>query len=208
MHLNRLVWAGAILEEDMSASASAMQVEDGPPRVPSFGFSIFLSILLIVGGLVAILLAAETTIAIVIILAWMLMIGGIVQTVHAFKSKGVGMTIWKIVVAIAYILTGLFLRMNLGVGLAALTFALIFFFIIEGLMSLVAFARERKKGGSVWLLFDGMITLLLGVLIWSHWPSRAMWIIGVFVGFNMLMNGTTRLMLTLAVRRALKVAEV
>jgi uncharacterized membrane protein HdeD (DUF308 family) len=183
-----------------------MRLEDDRPSVPGFGFSIYLSILLIVGGLLAILLAAETTIAVVIILAWMLMIGGIVQFVHAFKSHGVGMTIWKIVVALAYFLTGVFLRMNLGIGLAALTLALIFFFLIEGVMDLVAYARERRRGGSAWLLIDGLFTLILGILIWSHWPSRAMWIIGVFVGFNLLMNGMTRLMLTLAVRRALKAA--
>ncbi|UWZ83618.1 hypothetical protein [Occallatibacter riparius] len=58
----------------------------------------------------------------------------------------------------------------------------------------------------VWLLLDGLFTLLLGLLIWRHWPSSAMWIIGVFVGFNLLMNGMTRLMLTLAIRRALKAA--
>jgi uncharacterized membrane protein HdeD (DUF308 family) len=190
------------------STSSGLQVEQGTARIPGFGFSIFLSILLIVGGITAIFLAAETTIAVVIIVAWMLMVGGVIQFVHAFRSEGVGLAIWKIIVAIAYFLTGLFLRVELGIGLAALTFALVFFFLIEGVMSLVAFARERKKGGSVWLLCDGLITLLLGVLIWSHWPTRATWIIGVFVGFNLLMNGTTRLMLTLAVRRALKVAQV
>src|SRR6516162_4541803 len=100
----------------MSAGSSPMQLEDDRPRIPGFGFSIFLSILLIAGGLLAILLAAETTIAVVIILAWMLMIGGIVQFIYAFRSRGVGMTIWKIVVALAYFLTGAFLRMNLGIG--------------------------------------------------------------------------------------------
>ncbi len=190
----------------MSAGSSPIQLEDDGPRVPGFGFSIFLSILLIVSGTLAILLAAETTIAVVIILAWILMIGGIVQFIHAFKSRGVGMTIWKIVVALAYFLTGLLLRMNLGIGLAALTFALVFFFMIEGVMSLVAFFGGGKKSGSIWLLFDGIFTLILGVLVWVHWPSSAMWIIGVFVGFNLLMNGMTRLMLTLAVRRALKTA--
>jgi uncharacterized membrane protein HdeD (DUF308 family) len=184
-----------------------MQLEDDRPRIPGFGFSIFLSILLIAGGLLAILLAAETTIAVVIILAWMLMIGGIVQFIYAFRSRGVGMTIWKIVVALAYFLTGAFLRMNLGIGLATLTFALVFFFVIEGVMSLVAFFRGGKSGGSAWLLINGILTLLLAILIWAHWPSSAMWIIGVFVGFNLLMNGMTRLMLTLAVRRALKAAE-
>jgi uncharacterized membrane protein HdeD (DUF308 family) len=186
----------------MSAGSSAMQSDR--PGVPGFGFSIFLSILLIVSGTLAILLAAETTIAVVIILAWILMIGGVVQFIHAFKSKGVGMTIWKIVVAIAYFLTGLFLRFDLGIGLAALTFALVFFFMIEGVMSLIAFFGGGKSGRSAWLLVNGVLTLLLGVLIWVHWPSSAMWIIGVFVGFNLLVNGWTRLMLTLAVRRALR----
>jgi uncharacterized membrane protein HdeD (DUF308 family) len=186
----------------MSAGSSAMQSDRA--GVPGFGFSIFLSILLILGGLLAILLAAETTIAVIIILAWMLMIGGVVQFIHAFKSKGVGMTIWKIVVALAYFLTGLFLRFELGIGLAALTFALVFFFMIEGVTSLIAFFGGGKSGRSAWLLVNGVFTLLLGVLIWLHWPSSAMWIIGVFVGFNLLMNGMTRLMLTLAVRRALR----
>jgi uncharacterized membrane protein HdeD (DUF308 family) len=190
----------------MSAGSSGLQLEDDRASFPGLGFSIFLSILLIVGGLLAILMAAETTIAVVIIVAWMLMIGGIIQFVHAFKSHGVGMTIWKIVVALAYFFTGVFLRMNLGIGLAALTFALVFFFVIEGVMILIAYFRGGKSGGSAWLLANGILTLLLGVLIWVHWPSSAMWLIGVFVGFNLLMNGTTRLMLTLAVRRALRAA--
>ena len=188
----------------MSTGLSPMQVEDDRRSRPAFGSSIFLSMLLIAGGLVAILLAAETAIAVVIILAWMLMIGGIVQFIHAFQSRGVGMTIWKIVVALAYLLTGVFLRMNLGIGLATLTGALVFFFMIEGVTSVIASLRGLKEGGSAWLLIDGLLTLLLGVLIWIHWPSSAMWIIGVFVGFNLLMNGVTRLMLTLAVRQALK----
>src|SRR5215469_2816959 len=98
-------------------SASGFQVEQERNPGPRFGFSIFLSILLIIAGFLAILLAAETTIAVVIIVCWILMIGGLVQFAFAFRSKGVGLTIWKIVVAIAYFLTGLFLRIELGIGL-------------------------------------------------------------------------------------------
>src|SRR5215469_13967607 len=100
-------------EACMIASSSGFQVEQDPVIVPRFGLSIFLSILLIISGILAILLAAETTIAVVIILCWILMIGGVVQLVYAFRSKGVGPTIWKIVVAIAYFSTGLFLRFEL-----------------------------------------------------------------------------------------------
>ena len=132
------------------------------------------------------------------------MIGGVVQAVHAFRSKGVGHILWKIVVALAYFTTGLFLRMHLGIGVAALTLLLIWFFIVQGVVSLVTFFGSRKKGTSGWLLLDGVVTLLLGFLVWAHWPSGALWLIGVFAGVNLLMNGMTRLMLTLALKRALQ----
>jgi uncharacterized membrane protein HdeD (DUF308 family) len=116
----------------------------------------------------------------------------------------VGLTIWKLIVALACFITGLFIFLRPHIGLAALTLALVFFFSVAGAMSIVAYFRTRNQGASGWLLLDGIVTLLLGFLIWIHWPSRAPWILGVFVGVNMILNGTTRLMLTLAVRRLLK----
>lgn len=187
----------------MSASTPTI----GPNRsekTPGLGLSLALSVLLIATGTLAIILAAETSIAVVILLAWFLMIGGVVQAVHAFRSKDVGPIVWKIVVALAYFATGLFLRMHLGIGLAALTLLLIWFFIVEGVVSLVTFFGARKKGASGWLLLDGLVTLMLGFLVWAHWPTRAMWLIGVVAGASLLMNGMTRLMLTLALKRAVQ----
>lgn len=185
----------------MSASTQAIQPDRREPA-PHFGMSLTLSILLIVAGVLAIVMAAETSIAVTIIAAWVLMIGGVVQVVHAFRCKGVGPIVWKIVVALAYFATGFFLRMHPGFGLAALSLAVIWFFIIGGVVSLVTFFGSRKKGASVWVLLDGLVTLLLGFLLFEHWPSRAAWLVGVLVGANLLMNGMTRLMLTLAIRRA------
>jgi uncharacterized membrane protein HdeD (DUF308 family) len=51
------------------------------------------------------------------------------------------------------------------------------------------------------MLLDGIITLTLGFMIWNHWPSGSLWIIGTFVGISMVMTGITRLMMALAVRR-------
>lgn len=172
------------------------------------GFSIFLSILLIVCGCLAILLPLEFSLGVVIVIAWFLMISGVFQFIHAFQSHGVGSTIWKILVALAYFITGLFLRMNVGIGLAALTFALIFFLVAQGLITIIAYFRTRKIGASGWVLFDGIVTLILGVMIWRHWPNGSLFVIGLLIGINMVITGTTRLMLSLAVRRALKAAEL
>jgi uncharacterized membrane protein HdeD (DUF308 family) len=51
------------------------------------------------------------------------------------------------------------------------------------------------------VLFDGVVTLLLSLLIWAHWPSSSAWAIGTLVGVSMIMSGVTRLMMSLAVRR-------
>jgi uncharacterized membrane protein HdeD (DUF308 family) len=171
------------------------------------GFSIFLSILLIICGLLAILLPIEMSIGVVIVLAWLLMISAVFQIIHAFRSQGVGHIIWKIVVALIYFVAGLFLRMNPGIGIASLTFAFIVFLVAEGVIDIIFYFRTRAIGASGWVLFDGIITLILGVMIWRHWPSGSLWVIGFLVGINMIMTGTTRLMLSLTARRALMAVE-
>jgi uncharacterized membrane protein HdeD (DUF308 family) len=144
------------------------------------------------------------SLGVVLLVSWLLIIGGIVQFVHVFRCQGIGDGIWKALIAIIYFVTGLYLRFNLRVGLAALTLVLIAFFVAQGLVDIFAYFRTRQSGMSRWLLFDGLITLLLGVMIWRRWPSSAIWVIGLLVGINMIMTGITRLMLSLGIRRAIK----
>jgi uncharacterized membrane protein HdeD (DUF308 family) len=56
-------------------------------------------------------------------------------------------------------------------------------------------------GGSSWVLVDGIITLLLGLMIYLQWPSSTAWAIGILVGVSMIISGVTRVMLSLAVRK-------
>jgi uncharacterized membrane protein HdeD (DUF308 family) len=170
------------------------------------GFSIVLSILLILCGFLAILLPIEMSFGVVIVISWLLMISGAVQFVHALRCAGVGHTLWKAAVAVIYFVTGLYFRLNPGLGIAALTLALIMFFVAQGLIDIFGYLRTRNSGVSAWLLLDGLITLILGLMIWRHWPSSSLWVIGLLVGINMIMTGTTRLMLTVAFRRAMKLA--
>jgi uncharacterized membrane protein HdeD (DUF308 family) len=102
---------------------------------------------------------------------------------------------------------GLFFRLDPGIGIAALTLALIAFFVAQGIIGVVAYFRMRKSGASAWLLFESAMTLIFGVMIWRHWPSGSLWVIGVLVGINMIIIGTTHLMLALAVGRVRNVLE-
>jgi uncharacterized membrane protein HdeD (DUF308 family) len=86
-------------------------------------------------------------------------------------------------------------------GLASLTLVLALYLFAEGVLELIMGFRLRPMPGSGWLLFDGIVTLVLGILIWRSWPSSTEWVIGTLVGISMLFSGTARLSLSLAARR-------
>jgi len=91
--------------------------------------------------------------------------------------------------------------MNPLVGLASLTLALAVYLFVEGVLEFILSFRLRPLPGSGWLLFDGIITLILAIMIWKTWPSSSEWVIGTLVGISMLFSGISRLMLSLAARR-------
>jgi len=87
-------------------------------------------------------------------------------------------------------------------AVASLTLVLASLFLIEGVLDIVLFFKMRTMRGSSWVLMDGVITLLLGLMIYAQWPSSSAWAIGTLVGISMIVSGLTRLMLSLAARKA------
>ena len=169
------------------------------------GGSIVWAILLIVFGFLAIALPLATSVGVVIILAWLLVFSGAFQFIHAFRSHGAGSIAWKLLVAVLYLAAGLYFLMNPLLGVASFTLVLACFFVAEGAIDLVVYFGNRSVQGAGWILFDGIVTLILGIMVWSHWPNSSAWVIGTLVGISMIMTGYTRLMLSLAVRRISKV---
>ncbi|RSL15405.1 uncharacterized membrane protein HdeD (DUF308 family) [Edaphobacter aggregans] len=167
----------------------------------SYKSSVWFAILLIVLGILAISLPALASIGVARVLSWLILFEGIIQLVYAFKSEGVGSKIWKLLVSVLYIFVGGYLLVHPLIGLAGLTLMLAVFFFIEGITDIGTFIWSRKSVGSEWLLLHGIVTLLLGVMIWKHWPVSSLWALGTLVGISMLLTGLTRLMMGLKGRR-------
>ena len=165
------------------------------------GKSIIWAILLVAFGFLAIALPFATSWGVVVVIAWLIVFSGGFQFIHAFQSKGIGSVVWKLLVAILYLIVGIYFLLNPLLGVAAFTFALAIFFVAEGLVDLVAYFQSRSARGSGWILFDGIVTLILGLMVWRQWPSSSLWVIGTLVGISMILTGTTRLMLSLTARR-------
>jgi uncharacterized membrane protein HdeD (DUF308 family) len=165
------------------------------------GKSMVWAILLIAFGFLAIALPFATSWGVVVVIAWLIVFSGGFQFIHAFQSKGVGHILWKLLVAILYLIVGIYFLLHPLLGVAAFTFALAIFFVLEGAFDLVAYFQSRHIAGSGWILFDGIVTLILGLLVWRQWPSSSLWVIGTLVGISMIFTGMTRLMLSVAAGR-------
>lgn len=164
--------------------------------------SILWGVLLIILGMVAIGSPMLAAVAVNVVVAWLIVLAGVVHIVLAFHAHGAGSVVWKLLVGIAYLCFGGYLLLHPVLGIASLTLALAALFVIEGILNLVLFSKMRALHGSTWVLVDGIITILLGLLIYMQWPSSSAWAIGTLVGISMIFSGVARIGISLAVRRA------
>jgi uncharacterized membrane protein HdeD (DUF308 family) len=164
-------------------------------------WAIVLSVLMIVTGAVAIALPLIAGVAVTAVVGSLLIVSGALHLAFAWRGGRPAAIVWELLLGVAYGAIGFYMLANPLVGLASLAFAIAFYLFVEGILELMLSYQLRSLPGVGWLLFDGIITLVLGIMIWSTWPSSAAWIVGTLVGISMLFSGITRLMLSMAVRR-------
>ncbi len=161
--------------------------------------SIVVSVLMIVVGVLAIGAPMIAGVAVTALVAWLLVFSGLLHLTFAWRGgRGV---VWEILLGIVYGAIGFYVLANPVAGLASLTLVIATYLLIEGVLESVLSFQLRPLAGSGWLLLDGIVTLVLGVMIWSTWPSNAAWVVGTLVGISMLFSGFTRLMLSMAARQ-------
>ena len=164
--------------------------------------SILWGVLLIIFGVVALASPFLAAVAVNGLIAWLIVLAGAVHVMLAFRAHRPGNSIWKLLVGLAYIFFGGYLLLHPVLAVASLTLVLASLFLVEGILDIILFFRMRPMRGATWVLTDGIITLLLGLMIYMQWPSSAAWAIGTLVGVSLMISGITRVMLSLAVRRA------
>jgi uncharacterized membrane protein HdeD (DUF308 family) len=158
-------------------------------------------ILLMVFGLLAVAEPNVATFAVSIFVGWLFFVGGIFRALavwHARRMPGFG---WSMLSALLAIVLGLILIARPMAAVLTLTMVLVAFFILEGVTAIVVAVQHRGHLRSWgWVLFSGIVDLLLAYLIWAGWPSSADWAIGLLVGINMVFFGLSLVMTALAAR--------
>lgn len=164
------------------------------------GWSIAISLLVILAGILAIALPVAAGVAVNLVVAWLLVIAGVAHLLFGWRMRGMGGVIWQVLLGILYVGTGVYLLAHPVAGLVTLTLALAIYLFAEGVLELILSFQLRPRHGRGWLLLDGIVTLILAVLIWRTWPASTEWVIGTLVGISMIFSGATRLMLSVAAR--------
>ncbi|HEY7323069.1 MAG TPA: HdeD family acid-resistance protein [Candidatus Binatia bacterium] len=166
----------------------------------NWGWFLILGIVLIVLGTIALGSSLVMTIASVFFFGWLLIIGGVLEVVHAFwREKRWGGFFLDLLTGILYVVAGWMMVTNPGQSALLLTLLIAMFLVFEGVFRIVAALSVRYPHWG-WVLFNGIISLILGIMIWRQWPYSGLWVIGLFVGIEMLLNGWSLVMLSLTAR--------
>jgi uncharacterized membrane protein HdeD (DUF308 family) len=165
------------------------------------GWSIVLSVLMIVAGVLAIIVPRASGIAVTILVGWLLVFCGAAHLAYAWQTRRSGGLWWGILLGVIYIVAGGYILLHPMAGLTSLTLVLAAYLLVASILEFILAFQLRPLTGSGWLVLDGIITLILAIMIGWTWPSSTMWVVGTLVGISMLFSGFTRLMLSLTARR-------
>jgi uncharacterized membrane protein HdeD (DUF308 family) len=179
----------------------AQQTPTGIVRQAST-LSILWGVSLIILGMLAVGSPFLAAVAVNVLIAWLIVLAGVVHLTVAFHTREAGSMIWRLLVGLVYVFFGVYFVAHPALGVASLTLVLASLCLIEGILNVALFFKVRSVQGSSWFLIDGIITLSLGLMIYMQWPSSSAWAIGTLIGVSMIVSGVTRVMLSLAVRKA------
>jgi uncharacterized membrane protein HdeD (DUF308 family) len=144
---------------------------------------------------------ATVTVTATWLLGFILLGSGIAEIVNSFYAGKWSGTLVHLLMGILYVVVGLMIIDQPADRAIQLTLIIAIFLIISGIFRIVFALTERFTGWG-WVLLNGAISLFLGMMIYKQWPSSGLWVIGLFIGIDLIFNGWAWIMLSLGSRRA------
>jgi uncharacterized membrane protein HdeD (DUF308 family) len=167
----------------------------------TWGWFLALGILQILVGILAVSFAFSATIASVVTLGVLCLVAAGAQFAAAFWVRPVSRSLLFFLLSILYAVAGFLLFRHPLIAAEGLTLMLAALFLVGGTYRIVAALAEGVPGWG-WVVCNGIISVLLGILIWQQWPVSGLWVLGTFVGIDLLMNGTSWIALAGALRKS------
>ena len=146
-------------------------------------------------GVLALMMPLAFGLTTTLLTAILLIAAGIAQTIYAFNAGSFGKGLLQFLFGGISILGGIAMMAMPGVGLLTLTIAVIAYFLVDGISTIVAGFRLRPVKGWGWMLFSGIVSVVLAVMIYREFPAASAYIIGILVGIRMIFAGWSMILL-------------
>jgi uncharacterized membrane protein HdeD (DUF308 family) len=166
-------------------------------------WSIALSVLMMMSGVFAMLIPPVAGLTVTVMFGWLLIFTGALHLGFVWRGDRAATILGEILLALLYGAIGVYMLARPVAGLASLTLAIAAYLVVKGLLEGAIAFKLRPLRGSGWLLFDGVLTVVLAAMIAAAWPASSSWVVGVLVGVALFIGGLARLMVSVAARRAL-----
>lgn len=185
----------------MNNDAVAMRGELIENLKKNSGTATWMGVVLLVAGFLSLGAPLLAGISIVLAMGVMLLAGGISQVFFAFKAGSFGKGLLIMVMGLITVGVGGYMVTSPGIALASLTLFLAAWFLVVGVSEMIWSFQLRPISGWGLTLFSGIVSLLLGIMIWRQFPMSGAWAIGVLVGIKLIISGWWLIFLGRGVKR-------
>ena len=163
--------------------------------------STILGVITVILGLLAMGTPMISGLTVAVMVAILLIVAGLFRLVWAFGAESFGRGALTFVIGGLTLLVGVMVLVRPMLGLMSLTLLLAGYFLADGVFEIIASFQVKPAQGWGWLLFGGIVSVLLGWMIWSDWPVSGVWAIGVLVGIKLMFAGFEMIFLGSAARQ-------
>lgn len=167
-----------------------------------WGWIVALGIFFLIGGIIALGSVIAATVASVFVVGLMMTLAGIAEIVHGFQMRSRGRFFLWIIIGALYVAAGFIAFADPLLASAVLTLMLGIGLIAAGLVRGILAVRLRKEGGWGWVLISAIITVTVGLIIVAGWPASSLFVLGIFLGVDLLFAGAGWIAAGLALRNA------
>jgi uncharacterized membrane protein HdeD (DUF308 family) len=174
---------------------------DVEPLRAKWGWIVALGAVYLVAGFVALGSVLLATVVSVFLVGIMMIIAGVAEVISAFEVRGWGKFLLWLLLGALYIIAGLVTFQNPLLAAAVLTLILGVALVASGIMRIILAFSVQREAPWIWVLLSGVITLVLGALILARWPVSSLYILGLFLGIDLIFAGAGWVGLGFSLRR-------
>jgi len=171
-----------------------------PEMIHHWGWFLAFGIVLLLLGIAAVVRAFTATVASMMFFGWLLLFSGIIELVHAFMVGRWAGFFLHLLVALLFGITGALMVFKPVLSAEAVTFVMSMFFLVAGLYQLCASLWIHLPGWG-WHAVNGAISAIMGVLLLAAWPVSGLWVVGLFVGIDLIFYGSVWIAMALKLHK-------